>query len=120
MKTLNIHHEKSGQVDILALDGILNADTNIAFDELLQPLSDQELPMVLIDASKLAYISSAGIGCFIGSIKKIRNKGGDIRFSCMAKKIKRVFEMLDMADFFKFFSDIDKALASFDAQHKPD
>ncbi len=115
MKTLIIHHEKSGQVDILGLDGILNADTNMEFDELLQSLSAQELPLILVDASKMEYISSAGIGCFIGSIGKIRKKGGDIRFSGMEKRIKRVFDMLDMTDFFKFFPNFDEALASFDS-----
>lgn len=114
MKTLSLSHEKIGLVDVIVLNGILNADTSLRLDELLQPLSESEKPFVLLDMENLSYISSAGIGCFIGVVKRIRNKAGDIRFCKIDPKVKRVFELLDMADFFKFFSSLDEALTSFE------
>ncbi len=114
MKTLSLHHDKRGSVDIISLEGILNADTNVQLDDLLQPLSDSDRPFILFDVANLTYISSAGIGCFIGIIKKIRMKGGDIRFYKMNSKVKRIFKLLDMDDFFEFFSDFDEAFSSFE------
>ncbi len=115
MKTLNLNHEKNGGVDIVILDGILNADTASKLDKLLKEISGSDLPCIMMDTAKLSYISSAGIGCFIGIIKLIRSKNGDIIFYNMNPKVKRVFNLLDMEDFFKFFTDFDEALAGFES-----
>jgi len=64
MKTLKLDHKKNGAVDIVILDGILNADTASKLDALLKTLTESDRPFLLLDASKLTYISSAGIGCF--------------------------------------------------------
>ncbi len=113
MKTLTQHHEKKEFIDIVTLSGILNADTSPDFETLLLPLCGEKCPCILLDLSELSYISSAGIGCFIGTIKGVRMKGGDIRFSNMNSKIKRVFQLLDMDDFFQFYSSLDEGIASF-------
>lgn len=113
MKTLTIHHEQNGSINIISLDGILNADTSTKFDEILQSISDLEIPRILIETEKLSYISSAGIGCFIGVIKRIRSKGGDIRFVHMESRVKRVFDLLDMSDFFEYYDSMDSAVASY-------
>lgn len=113
MKTLQIDHKKENQVDILTLDGILNADSAPLLDDMLKELSGADHPCLVLDMSDLSYISSAGIGCFIGIIKLIRSKGGDIRFYNMQAKVQRVFKLLDMDDFFKFYTDLDTAMADF-------
>ena len=115
MNTLNIGHEKKDKVDIIILDGILNADTVSRLDVLLKELSGSDCPRLVLDVSKLTYISSAGIGCFIGIIKLIRSKVGDIHFYNMSPKVKRVFQLLDMDDFFKGFSDFETAILAFNA-----
>jgi len=111
MEALKIEHQKKDSVDIVELEGILNADTSGNLEELLTTLAEVEKPLILFDLPELTYISSAGIGCFIGAIKNIRKKGGDIRFSNMSKKVKRVFILLDMDDFFQFFASLDEGVA---------
>lgn len=113
MTTLNIDIENVNGVDLIKLDGLLNADTSPKLEEKLIALSEQETPNILLDMEKLSYISSAGIGCFIGVIKRIRNANGDLRFACVDPKVKRVFLLLDMGDFFQFFDGVEKGIASF-------
>lgn len=115
MPSLTIHHEKRGSVDVINLEGILNADTCHAFDEVLKPVAGSQHPRILMDLPDLTYISSAGIGSFIDVIRDVRQKGGDIRFCRMGPKVKRVFDLLDMDDFFSFFESFDEALGSYDA-----
>lgn len=116
MSALNVSHEKQGQIDIIALDGILNADTCFFLDKVLQPVAGSERPNILINIPKLTYISSAGIGSFIDVIKGVRTKGGDIRFCKMTSKVKRVFDLLDMGDFFKFYDSLDEGLLSYEKE----
>lgn len=114
MKTLTLDHEKKGPVDVVILDGLLNADTSVLLETLFHDLAELEQPQILMNMENLSYISSAGIGCFIGSIKKIRSKSGDIRFSSVPPKVKRVFFLLDMVDFFKFFDTVEEGLTSYE------
>lgn len=113
MTTLNIDIKNVNQVDLIKLDGLLNADTSPKLEEELITLSDQQRPNILLDMTNLSYISSAGIGCFIGVIKKIRTANGDLRFACVDPKVKRVFMLLDMGEFFQFFENVEKGIASF-------
>ena len=112
MTILSIDIENVNKVDLITLDGLLNADTSPGLEEKLITLSEQETPNILLDMDKLSYISSAGIGCFIGVIKRIRNSDGDLRFACVDPKVKRVFLLLDMGDFFQFFESVEKGIAS--------
>ena len=112
---LNLSHERKGEVDIITLAGILNADTSPQLEASLETFSEETQPKILLNLPGLTYISSAGVGCFIGVIKRIRTKGGDIRFACMDPKVKRVFNLLDMGDFFHFYSTLEEGIESFDS-----
>lgn len=113
MKTLTIKQSESKGVTILQLNGVLNADTSAKLDELLRQLQGTPPANVLIDMEELTFISSAGIGCFIGAIRDIRNAQGDIRFCNIHARILRVFELLDMLDFFEFHDSTKQGLESF-------
>ena len=112
-KMLTIRQEIKDNIEIITLSGILNADTSPNLEEVLERVSEKPEPRIIIYIPELTYISSAGIGCFIGVIKKIRTKGGDIRFVKMDPRVLRVFSLLDMTDFFKTFDSLDKAMESF-------
>lgn len=113
MTTLSIQQKSHGSIEILQLNGILNADTSPNLDEILKVLSETEHPQIIIDMDALTFISSAGISCFIGVIKKIRNKKGDIIFLKPTTKVKRVFQLLDMEDFFQFHQNLEDSIALF-------
>ena len=113
MSTLEIKEREYGDVAIISLKGFLNADTSPQFEDSLQQLMTNNLFKIIVDFSELEYISSAGVGCFIGNIKRVRNNSGDILFLNMPPKTKRVFQLLDFQDFFKSYSDQSEALASY-------
>jgi anti-sigma B factor antagonist len=97
----------------IELHGILNAETTPKLDSVINKISVNNSPNILMDLENLSFISSAGIGIFIGSIGKIRDKKGDLRFCNVSKEVKRVFELLEMDDFFIFYESFDEALDNF-------
>lgn len=111
---LTLHHERKNDVDIVVVDGVLNADSSQRVETLLESLITKECPNILVDAEKLTYISSAGVGCFIGVIKRIRDKKGDLRFSSATPPVQRVFNLLDLDEFFKFFPNLQEGVDSFE------
>lgn len=110
---LTIRKHTVNHVEVLHLEGVLNADTSSDLDQLLQKMAGSSLPLILLCVEKLEYISSAGMGCFIGTIAAIRQKGGDLRFCGMLPQVRRIFTLLDMDDFFCHFDSMEKGLASF-------
>jgi len=113
MASFDITKSEHNDVVIIKLRGFLNADTSPLFEEQLQSLLEKKKFNIIVDFEKLEYISSAGVGCFIGNIKRVRNNGGDIRFLSMPPKTQRVFQLLDFQDFFQSFDDEQEALTSF-------
>lgn len=115
LKMLTIKQEVKDNIEIITLSGILNADTSPTLEDILEKAAEKPEPRILMFIPELTYISSAGIGCFIGVIKKIRTKGGDIRFVRMDTRVLRVFSLLDMTDFFKTFDSLEKGMESYSA-----
>ncbi|MFC1852465.1 STAS domain-containing protein [candidate division CSSED10-310 bacterium] len=113
MVSLDIVADDVNDVSIVRLNGFLNADTSPIFEETLQHIMEQNKYKIIVDFKKLEYISSAGVGCFIGNIKRVRKNGGDIVFLLMPPKIQRVFQLLDFQDFFQSFNDELEAVDTF-------
>ncbi len=110
---LTIKNEIRDNIEIITLSGILNADTSPRLEDVLEKTAEKPVAKIIMYIPELTYISSAGIGCFIGVIKRIRAKGGDIRFVQMDSRVFRVFSLLDMTDFFKTFDSLEKGLESY-------
>jgi anti-sigma B factor antagonist len=60
---------------------------------------------IIVNFTDLAYISSAGLGVFMGFIENIRENKGDIKLTNMSEKIFRVFDLLGFPTLYQIFSD---------------
>lgn len=58
----------------------------------------------IVDLSGLEYISSAGLGSFIGVLSELRARGGDIFFVGLTPKIEKIFRVLGFIRIFKVFA----------------
>jgi anti-sigma B factor antagonist len=84
----------AGRLVVLALDGFLDAYTAPQFEKSIQSEMDAGRVQLIIDCTGLSYISSAGLGVFMGFIEEIREKGGDIKICGLGPKVRQVFELL--------------------------
>jgi len=57
----------------------------------------------IVDLSRLEYISSAGLGSFIGVLSELRSRGGDIYFVDLSPKLAKIFKVLGFTRIFKVF-----------------
>lgn len=111
----NFHIERSESdgVEILALDGYLDAHTAPQFESVIQERLEAGRIRIVVDCGKLTYISSAGLGVFMSFIEEIRELGGDIKLACIAPKVYQVFEVLGFPDIFQIEADVPAAVALF-------
>ena len=115
MNTLNISTstDEKAIITTIRLEGFLDADTVLRLRKLLLDLIKGEHYKLIIDLEKLEYISSAGVGVFIGVIKRVREKSGDIVFLHPLPPVYRVLDILGLTKIFKILDRGEEAMAAF-------
>ena len=113
MEGFEIKRKDNGNTSILYLKGYLDAHTASELENSLQHLIDEGKYNILVNFQELNYISSAGLGVFMGFIEDVRNHNGDIKLSNMSPKIYRVFDLLGFPSLYEIFEDESEALSKF-------
>jgi len=94
MQGFEVKNSEKEDISVLGLKGYLDAHTVPDLENAFQNLVDNNKYKIVVNFEKLSYISSAGLGVFMGFIEDIRQKGGDIKLTNMQPKIFRVFDLL--------------------------
>ena len=114
MENFEVSREDRKEISILRLKGFLDAHTAPQFEQAIQDLIEESRYKIIISMSNLNYISSAGLGVFMGFIEEIRNKKGDIKLCSMSDKVYKVFDLLGFPALYQIFKEEDEAEAEYD------
>lgn len=107
--------QKSTEQDlsVLALEGYLDAHTAPEFEKSVQTEFEAGRVRLVVECSRLSYISSAGLGVFMSFIEEIREAGGDIKICGLAPKVFQVFDILGFSALFDIVPDLPSAVQRF-------
>ncbi len=115
MESFEVTKREEGKVNILYIKGYLDAHTAPMLEKEIQELVDDGKYNILVNFKDLIYISSAGLGVFMGFIENIRSNNGDIKLSNMNAKIYRVFDLLGFPALYDIVDDEQQALEKFNS-----
>jgi len=115
MEKLIIEDEIVGDVVVLRLGGVIDSGTSQFLEDKFNELVSQDKVKIIVDLKGVRYISSAGWGIFVGEIKGIRKRGGDIKLAGMHPDVREVFELLEFNNLLEPFNSREEALAAFEA-----
>ena len=126
---LSLKHETlpSGVTYIVA-EGQLDANTSGQLDEMVGAITTGGSHRIIVDLEQVTYISSSGVGVFVGFVNSCREQGGDIvliyPWGMEGKQGEvglssgynalEVFNLLGLTDFFKVVNDKAQAEAAFE------
>jgi len=113
MSGFEIRRKDDGAVSTLYIKGFLDAHTAPELEKCLQELVEQGRYRIVVNFSDLSYISSAGLGVFMGFIETVRKNQGDIKLANMPPKIYRVFDLLGFPLIYEIYDDEREALEKF-------
>ena len=105
MENFEVAREDRKEISILRLKGFLDAHTAPQFEQAIQNLIEESRYKIIISMSDLNYISSAGLGVFMGFIEEIRNRDGDIKLCSMSDKVYKVFDLLGFPALYQIFKE---------------
>lgn len=110
----SVETESSDGFAVIRLEGAVDAHTAPQFEEAVQTVIDRGENKIIVDCAKLAYISSAGLGVFMGFIEEVREMSGDIKICGLSDKAKQPFEILGFESLYDFCADVESAKKQFD------
>ncbi|MCA9735241.1 MAG: STAS domain-containing protein [Deferribacteres bacterium] len=113
MSGFEIAQLEKNQIVTLHLKGFLDAHTAPDLEAELEKCIQNKQYKVIVNFQELGYISSAGLGVFMGFIEEIRKNGGDIKLTNMSSKIFRVFDLLGFPALYEIFNTEEEAVQKF-------
>jgi anti-sigma B factor antagonist len=88
--------------------GSIDASAAPVLESHFKSLAEQGTNNIVVDFSKSEFISSAGIGIFLGTVSYLREKGGNIYFLNVPPHIDDVFELINLKSFFKSIGSVEE------------
>ncbi len=113
MKGFQVKRVDKNDVSVLYLSGFLDAHTVPQFENALSELVENGRYKIVVNFSDLDYISSAGLGVFMGFIEEVRNNGGDIKLSNLSERVYKVFDLLGFPALFEIYDQETEAMEKF-------
>ena len=109
------YHETDKDVLILTADAGLDSYASSVFGEDLQRVIDSGTRKLVIDCSRLGYVSSIGIASLIRLYKKIVERGGQVMLVGVQGPLARLLEITRLNQVFQTYPTLEDALVAFRA-----
>lgn len=111
---MTIGFENRNGKAVVIVDGPMTAETSDAFrekfDAWLQSVSG--VPVLVVDLAEVEVMDSSGLGALLGALRRIVEKGGDMRIASLQPKPRLVFEITRAYKAFDIFDSVDEALSA--------
>jgi anti-sigma B factor antagonist len=95
----------------VAVAGEADLFTAPELKEALSNALDDGAKEVLVDLSDATFIDSTTLGVLIGTVRKLRPRGGTVAIVCRDPNISRIFEITRLDQVFPIFESADEGLA---------
>ncbi len=117
MEGIEIQEYRVGALKDVALfktNGYIDTNTSPELQKHLGQTMEDGISQFVIDMGGVQYVSSAGWGVFVGEIRGLQEKGGDLKITQMSSEVYEVFEMLEFNRILKSYDTIEEAIEDFD------
>ncbi len=102
LKINAVRCDESPPILQLDLEGYLDTHTVLEFDRVVNEHLGEGVTHYIINASKLVYISSAGIGSLMRLVQEVRHRNGGLVVLQAPEKVYSVLDLLGFTEIFKF------------------
>ncbi len=111
---MEITSERKTNSVLISLKGRFDAGAADDFKEKMGALTAaQGIPYYVIDLSLVSYIDSGGLGSLVSSLRRVREKQGDIRIASLSDKVRKVFELTRVYRIFDIYDSSEAAVCSY-------
>jgi len=102
-----------GEITVLYLAGVIDTVSSMKLHSVMDDLLGRGNIRMVIDMSRVEYVSSSGWGVFSSRIADVRGKDGDIKIFGMSSEVNGIFHLLGFDSIMRSFSILAEAIADF-------
>lgn len=112
---MDMQTKKETNATVVTINGRLDTVTAPEYEKRFNELIAGAESGFVVDFDQLDYISSAGLRVLLATAKKLKGKGGQIRFANVKGPVKEVFDISGFGSIFPMDDSVDAALAKLPA-----
>lgn len=101
---------KTNEIVVIRVAGRLNAETVPDFEKECGRWINEEEKRIVVDFSRLEYISSAGLRSIMSIGKNLKTAGGVIAFGGLKGMVMEIFDIAGFTAIFPIYQSLEKAL----------
>jgi anti-anti-sigma factor len=107
--------ERAADKDIcfFELEGSFEAPALQVFKEKVYLALEEGKKNVIFECTKMIFAGSAALGCLMGLMNKVKERGGEIVMVDLTDRVAEVFSLLDLFDVFPVFKSVEEAVSHF-------
>lgn len=113
VKTMEIGKKSVDNVEVIYLEGRLDAYSSNQVDETINSLIEDGKIKIVVNFEETEYISSSGLRVMLASLKRLKKIDGDIKLACLKPYVLEVFEIAGFTQLFDIYESEDEAVDSF-------
>ena len=110
---MEITQRVEGDITVFLPDGRIDALAADAMDQTLQTAVAEGNQKIVVDMSKVEYISSAGLRSLASVLVRCRDEGGDMKLAALNERVTRVFNIIGFDLLMSLHGTSDAAIADF-------
>ena len=110
---MEINEQKTDHCVIIGITGRLDTTNYSILEKKLMDLIDTHQDRILVDCSKMDYVSSSGLRILLMALKKITMVKGKFVLCGLQENIREIFEISGFTNIFEIYTSQDEALKVF-------
>jgi len=117
MEGIDIKVDKVGakrDIALIRVSGYVDTATSPELHKSLSRFIQDGVSQFIIDLGAVQYVSSAGWGVFVGEIRGLRERGGDLKLIQLTPEVLEVFDMLEFNRILTCYDSLEEAIDDFD------
>ena len=101
----------NGEVSIIEIDGRLDTTNYGQLEKVVLDYIAKGKIKILVDCSKMDYVSSSGLRIFLMALKKIMGLNGKFVLCGLQESIREIFDISGFTSIFKIFPTQEEAIS---------
>ena len=111
--TLTVTEKIQDNKLIIYCEGRIDSTNANIFEEKLIHVIGEDKNKFIVDFTKIAFVSSAGLRVLLIAAKKVKPSGGAVILTGLSAEVQEVFDISGFTSIFTIHKTVDEALASF-------
>jgi len=109
---VSIEITRKDRIGIVKINDPMTAATADIFREIFTDWqrSERDVKNYVFDMSNVEIMDSAGLGSLMGALRRVSQRGGDVKIACLQENPKLVFDITRACKIFEIFDTVEEAL----------